>query len=131
MREQRALVARRRNSLGPDALAKFDRAIESHTSDVRRAYDRVFRVAESPDPGHAVDSLKAAERLAATSAIAAADETGVSTAAKVFAARLLPETRDEATPIDSESIAQLLEKDAQQSLNSPRALTVVRASLRL
>lgn len=123
--EQRALVARRMKFSGPDALAKFDRALESHTSDVRRAYDRVFRVAESTDPGHAVDSLKAAERLAATSAIAAADETGVSTAAKVFATRLLAETREEATPIDSEAIAQLLEKDAQRSLNSQRALSVV------
>ncbi|MGI8733644.1 MAG: hypothetical protein ACR2LM_10130 [Pyrinomonadaceae bacterium] len=124
--EQRALVARRMKFAGLDALARFDIALEMHTSNVRRAYDRVFRVAESSDPEDAIASSDTAVQGVGTSVANTVEETGLSAAAKVFASRLTPEAPDEkATPLDSESLAQSLQEIAQRSLNSHRALSVV------
>ncbi len=41
--DQRALVARRMNFKGANALADFDAALETHTTDVRAGFNRVFK----------------------------------------------------------------------------------------
>ncbi|HET6668724.1 MAG TPA: hypothetical protein VFH15_00700 [Pyrinomonadaceae bacterium] len=110
--EQRALVARRMNFSGPNVVSKLDKALELHTTNVRRAYDRVFQTSGSDEeelPSSVQKSTRSEERLLT------ADETACHAAAKLFAARLDPVT-------DDEVLASELQQMALTTLNPHRAL---------
>ncbi len=109
--EQRALVARRMNFSGPDVTAQLDKALALHTTNVRRAYDRVFQTTDNDDE----DSQSAAPR-SGREELLTADETASRAAAKLFATRLEPIN-------DGERLADDLEKMAFTTINSHRALT--------
>ncbi|MDQ3472780.1 MAG: hypothetical protein M3447_03490 [Acidobacteriota bacterium] len=107
--EQRALVARRMNFSGPDETAQLDKALELQTTNVRRAYDRVFQTTDDDE------DLQATSR-AAREELLTADETASRAAAKLFAARLEPVN-------DGETLADDLQKMALTTINPHRALT--------
>ena len=108
--EQRALVARRMNFSGPTVVSELDKALALHTTNVRRAYDRVFQTSDSDDEDLASPpSTRTEERLLT------ADETACRAAAKLFAARL-----DRVT--DIEALASELQQIALTTLNPHRAL---------
>lgn len=118
--EQRALVARRMNFAGPAALEEFDQALQSHTSKVRRAYERVFGSAGANVLP--VSDISGVEQLSAEGADMAV-ETDVSAAyaaAGVFGKHLIspPESM---TNLDS--LARVLREAARSSLNPHRAIT--------
>ncbi|MDQ1613692.1 MAG: [glutamine synthetase] adenylyltransferase / [glutamine synthetase]-adenylyl-L-tyrosine [Pyrinomonadaceae bacterium] len=69
---RRALVARRMNFAGADALADFNRALELHTARVRAAYERVFG---EPHDEAAPDAHTPPHANAQTTIDAATDET--------------------------------------------------------
>lgn len=130
VREQRALVAMRMGFKGTHAVADLDSALELHTANVRRAYDRVFRVAEGTDTGATTGSLAATANLPTpVERPPTLDETAARAAAKVFVSRLLTEPVESSghhsTGIDSEKLARSLHEIALTSLNPHRALTVV------
>ena len=112
-REQRALVARRMNFSGPDVTAKLDKALELHTTNVRRAYDRVFQTSDDGD----ADLQSAMRRTTrGEEELLTADETASREAAKLFAARLDP-------PSEGETLDRHLQEMALTTINSHRALT--------
>ena len=110
--EQRALVARRMDFSGPAVVSELDKALALHTTNVRRAYDRVFQTSGSDD-----DDLTSAPRGSTRSEerLLTADETACRAAAKLFAARLDPVA-------DSEELAGKLQQIALTTLNPHRAL---------
>jgi [glutamine synthetase] adenylyltransferase / [glutamine synthetase]-adenylyl-L-tyrosine phosphorylase len=114
-REQRALVARRMNFSEPDAVGALDKAIALHTKNVRRAYDRVFQVSDKDEDDQVYKQLS--QRLSNAERLPTADETSVRTAAKLFAARLIPVS-------DSQTLAASLQSMALTTLNPHRALSV-------
>lgn len=116
--QARGLVARRMNFKGVQALADFDSALESHASNVQRAYQRVFsnvvgsdQAPERPEADR--ESPRAGLNIDATRSAAYA-------AASVFATRLtgLSGAQEE----DIELVLGLLERAAATSLNRSRAL---------
>lgn len=124
--EQRTLVARRMKFAGPAALKKFDEALQLHTSNVSKAYERVFRVEEvSPTlakPASETTSLDDDARPPLPhSQAAVADLVAARSAATYFAPRLSAGT--ETSSPDTESLARLLHQAALTSLNPHRSLT--------
>ncbi len=134
---RRLLVAHRMSFAGEDALAQFDRALESHTAHVRAAYDRVFgkESAEGEEEtGAMVSSMVspaadsfggAAESLYSASA---KPTDAATSAATVFAAHLTglsPEggAGENADARVVEAVEQILRDEARASLNRRRALT--------
>ena len=111
--EQRSLVAKRMGFAGATALERFNRALELHTTNVRRAYDRVFAesVAEATSPFVFVPEGSANAREATVRHHAAA----------VFAAHLSKQTPP---AVETEALAQLLTATALQSANPKRALAL-------
>ncbi|HWT00927.1 MAG TPA: hypothetical protein VN256_11835 [Pyrinomonadaceae bacterium] len=138
---RRLLVARRMGFAGEDALAQFDRALETQAAHVRAAYDRVFGkeaaggVEKTASADTTADSFGgAAENLYS----AAAKPTDATTsAAAIFAAHLTELPHDErgaeagaedarASAEDAsavEAVEKLLREEAGASLNRRRALT--------
>lgn len=113
-REQRALVARRMNFNGPDVVAELDRALESHTTHVRRAYDRVFQVSESDDDDLTTLAMAKARGGAPPPTVGEASARAL---AKLLTARLVP-------VMDVETLATRLKVMASKTSNPQRALTV-------
>lgn len=113
--DHRALVARRMNFTGPNALADFDAALETHTGDVRSVFNRVFREVE---PGTKDDieiqsgTLSRSLSPARALALAAAND-------------LLPHLVLSDPRRTVESVAELLLERADESINSARALSSV------
>ena len=113
--EQRSLVARRMGFARAAALKSFNRALDLHTTNVRRAYDRVF--AESVADAAASSSVFIAETSAT-----AREATTIQHAAAVFATHLDKQTSQQSS--DTENLEQLLTKSAQQAANPKRALAL-------
>ncbi|MDQ1639991.1 MAG: [glutamine synthetase] adenylyltransferase / [glutamine synthetase]-adenylyl-L-tyrosine [Pyrinomonadaceae bacterium] len=109
---QRTLVARRMGFSGATALMNFNRALALNTTNVRRAYDRVF--AESVGEATANPSVFVPDGSAI-----AREATVIQHTAAVFAAHLNKQTSNS---VDAETLAQLLTDTAFQSANSKRAL---------
>ena len=116
---QRSLVARRMGFSGSSALEDFNQALELHTTNVRRAYDRVFaESAEDSTAGPSV-SLRAGESATAT----AREGTIIQAAAAVFASGLNRDSGQN-NSIDAKSVAQFLTDAAHDSANPKRALAL-------
>jgi glutamate-ammonia-ligase adenylyltransferase len=110
--EQRSLVGRRMGFAGATALDRFNRALELHTTNVRRAYDRVFAdSAAEADPFVFLPEGSANAREAVV----------VHHAAIVFAAHLGKQTSHS---VEAETLAQLLTATTLQSANPKRALAL-------
>ena len=126
--EQKALVARRMKFSGRSATEQLDRALQSHTSKVSKAYERVFGAAAAESragsaplenaflTGEAVSHPGLEQPFHTDTAAAYA-------AASVFA-RHLVNAGGEPQALDVESIALTLQKVALGSLNPHRALTL-------
>lgn len=127
--EHRVLLARRMKFSGPTATEEFDRALQMHISRVSRAYERVFRGVESAGRSAAVPAESAS--FAADKGLHVGVGQSIQTemaaahaAATVFAAHLV-NAAGELQPLDVESLASLLHREALESLNPHRALTIV------
>ena len=81
-RDQRVLVARRMNFSEPDAVGQLDQAIALQTTNVRRAYDRVFQVSDKDEEELASSQLSRRSNIAER--LPGADETSARTAAKLL-----------------------------------------------
>jgi glutamate-ammonia-ligase adenylyltransferase len=125
---QRSLVARRMGFSGATLLDDFESALRLHTSNVRRAYDRVFAeddgglaakrrqeaLAEAELGGHEPDHSEVGDGVR--------DETRVlNAAARVFISHLNP-TAMGAQPANVESLARLLRERVHESTNPHRAV---------
>jgi glutamate-ammonia-ligase adenylyltransferase len=120
---QRSLVARRMGFAGPTLLKDFENALRLHTTNVRRAYDRVF----ADD-----DTLVAKETVQARAEVldTGADEVGdkardevrvLNAAARIFMSHL--NNAELGTPPASvESLARLLRERVHESPNPHRAV---------
>lgn len=122
----RALVARRMNFAGADALSEFDLALLAQTANVRAAYDRVFGV---QDPGD-----KRMAQASADERVAMPDDSGVGresaidaeqanthAVASVFAEHKVVKDADEET-LAVDALERKLLAAARTSLNARRAL---------
>jgi len=114
---QRSLVGRRMGFPGQGALQAFNQALATHTSNVRRAYDRVF--AENGGDATAGPSVFVPERETTT----ARDATAIQHAAAVFVSHLHGPIQQTAS-VATENVARLLTDTAQQSANPKRALAL-------
>lgn len=121
---QRSLVARRMDFPPETALHDFESALELHTANVRRAYDRVFvEENEQTSPRNSsVSSAEVGDQPIADSRERISDETRViSNAARIFSSRLLPRSDNQTASV--QSLSRLLKKEMQESTNSQRALS--------
>ena len=109
--EQRALVARRMNFEGVDV---FDRAVELHTNNVRRVFERVFGLAEDPEPAVQATSDPALESDG-RSQPPDADSASSFAAASVFVTHMPGQ-------LGTQAVARLLHNASAASLNPHRAL---------
>ncbi|MBD0324839.1 MAG: hypothetical protein ICV68_00320 [Pyrinomonadaceae bacterium] len=121
----RALVARRMDFTGEDALTEFDDALQTQTNNVRAAYDRVFTATDAAekeiDEASNDDKLAMRDETTATGGYSLADEQQSAPAiASIFAAHSTIEGAFEATAIDA--LEQKLRAAALASLNPRRAL---------
>jgi [glutamine synthetase] adenylyltransferase / [glutamine synthetase]-adenylyl-L-tyrosine phosphorylase len=136
---RRTLVAERMNFTGADALRDFDRALETHSANVRAVYERVFahsetderqddtRTANAGSSAPASSHEMRARRENALSFIEQpvdAETAAIDSAAALFATRLAAEG-SEADAALIQRIAQTLRSTAHDSLNSHRALRLV------
>lgn len=111
--ERRALVARRMDFSGDDALADFEIALATHAKNVREAFDRLFGPADIALPD---------DRTAATAGNALADPDGAS--ARLAASILLKHLASSGKPQpDLGELSRTLRTAANLSLNSHRALS--------
>ena len=109
--EARALIARRMGFTGGDAEREFVTALKTHTTTVRRTYDRLFAEVLPSSDGP----------LAATSrAVKPVDkETGLaSAAARVFTRHVIADE----SMTDEASLTQVLQTAARASLNPHRSM---------
>jgi glutamate-ammonia-ligase adenylyltransferase len=133
---RRLLVARRMNFAGAQALQEFDRALHTHTTNVRAAYDRVFGKAigesvagDARTDGDSFESAREHSR-AAPESLVEAEEAATNSAALIFAAHLTNnsfersdrDSKPEAGESNVEMIAHALRIAARESLNPRRAL---------
>jgi [glutamine synthetase] adenylyltransferase / [glutamine synthetase]-adenylyl-L-tyrosine phosphorylase len=123
--EQKALVARRMKFSGPTATEQLDRALQFHTSNVSRAFERVFGRAGIDPRAESEPSEKATTTVEAASCRAPdqpvhLEAAAANAAAAVFAQHL----SDGSKRLEAESVALLLQKEALGSLNPHRALTL-------
>lgn len=147
---RRALLARRMHFNGAHALEEFDAALDAHTSNVARAYARVFGagddaaepVALKEDESVAVgdDAARAGvnETSAAQSSVedvsvvatetvlegASAVEAAQAFAAATVFARYLKGSEGEESDVNVEALARELRESASRSLNARRALAL-------
>lgn len=135
----RSLVARRMGFSGERAVEDFESALRFHASKVCNAYDRVFAkddTAAAEKSGELTPGLNGAElgqfKVEDQARDGVRDETRVTNgAARIFISHLKP-TEVGTQRATVESLARLLCKAAQESINSQRALiltTRVAASL--
>jgi [glutamine synthetase] adenylyltransferase / [glutamine synthetase]-adenylyl-L-tyrosine phosphorylase len=126
--EQKALVARRMKFTGPTAREQLDRALQLHTSNVSRAYERVFGRAGIELRGVSAEIEKIAPAGEAVPRRGYdhplhMDEAAARAAAAVFARHLLPASGEVQT-LDAGSISLTLQREALGSLNPHRSLTL-------
>ena len=123
-RARRELVARRMNFSGEDALADFEAALATHTSNVRVVFDRLF-AGEAPS---AVAPRAGRPTVAAGDAgFADPDEAAARLAASIFLKHLAPSNTKPDNAENNPGIAALtntLRNAAKASLNSQRALSL-------
>jgi glutamate-ammonia-ligase adenylyltransferase len=122
--QQRALVARRMNFAGRDALEAFDRALKLHAANVRAAYERVFGTGETEkviDGRTIEDFLPGVGDRARMRAPVDADTAAAYAAATIFAPHVAGEGLDKSRT-DTQSVARLLQNASLESLNRHRAL---------
>jgi glutamate-ammonia-ligase adenylyltransferase len=142
---RRALVARRMNFDGADALERFNSALASHTGNVCAAYDRVFNdvaneeAIESKELGldNAAETSGASQASQHASSLSSSSSSGhvphvepradaliiaAHSAAEVFATRLSGELESGAKAVTVEELASVLQTAATGSLNPRRAL---------
>lgn len=129
---RRALIARRMNFDGPDALENFTSALTTHTASVRAAYDRVFGNPldeayaiedEEPLPENSAETTTTspAAHLLHTDAHVDALTMSARSAASLFASRI--KNFDSITKaVKVEDLARVLQDAARESLNPRRAL---------
>ena len=116
--ERRELVARRMNFSGEQALAEFEAALNSHTSNVNGVFNRVFGAAANSDE----------ERMPRPRAAAIDHSRGDATSASIkFAAEVFARHCHSSANADTapEVIIRLLREEAAGSLNAERALAQV------
>jgi len=125
---QRSLVARRMGFSGATLLDDFESALRLHTSNVRRAYDRVFAdddgglVAKRSEEALAEAELDDHEPVINEVRDEVRDETRVlNAAARVFISHL-NRTEMGAQPANVESLARLLRERVHESTNPHRAV---------
>lgn len=119
---QRSLVARRMDFPAETALHDFENALELHTSNVRRAYDRVFAEHESAQTSQSASTSEAAQQKVANLRENVSDEARViSNAARVFSSHLLP--GGEKQLLSVQALGRLLRDEIQESANPQRALS--------
>lgn len=115
--EQRALVARRMGFSGANATDDFDRALTLHTTNVRKAFDRIF-AEHGDDPVSETDNQ---QMETGDAGFRRGDETHlIAVAANVFARHLDPEQPGVAT--SARLLASRLQEASQRSPNPHRAL---------
>ena len=114
-RARRKLLAHRMNFAGPDALAQFDAAVETHTDNVHATFIRVFGDAGGVSVRPPVPRAALIDDVARD-----ADEVSINFAASIFAKNGAggSETR-------VETVSELLRAEANRSLNPRRALSLV------
>ncbi|MFN2492137.1 MAG: hypothetical protein ABR501_04545, partial [Pyrinomonadaceae bacterium] len=116
---QRGLVARRMGFRGASALSDFDSAVKLHTTNVRRAYDRIFADAV----GLAVDKThgEAPDGRVGDSAPTGGEARLLNASARVFLSRLQP-AEVNGNSVSEESVAEQLREAAHNSPNQHRAV---------
>jgi glutamate-ammonia-ligase adenylyltransferase len=121
--ELRAVVARRMNFTGPDALVDFDRALKLHSTRVRAAYDRVFGNAngERTKDDLTIEDLPVVGDRARMRQPVDADTAAAYAAAIVFEPHVAGGENDK-SKAETQSLARLLQTTAAESLNQHRAL---------
>jgi glutamate-ammonia-ligase adenylyltransferase len=131
---RRALLARRMHFKGSRALEEFDAALALHTSNVARAYARVFggeaddarespKNDESAAAGNDAGKVEVKETPPATVAEGApAVEGAQASAAALVFARYIERREGLNDGADAEALARELREAAARSLNSRRAL---------
>src|SRR5207245_4791588 len=123
--EPRALVARRMNFSGATALEDFDCAMKLHTTNVRKAYDRVFAEAESRKQiaNRTIEDHKLVEEWHTSAQPPVdADTASIYAAASVFLPYLLAREIGSRS-LDVAGLAEVLHKAARESVNPHRAIT--------
>jgi len=123
-RGRRELVARRMNFSGQDALADFEGALATHTSNVRVVFDRLFAGAEASSPA---DPRAGQPSVAFDGAgFTDPDEAAARLAASIFLKHLTPGKKrpDKAKLDDLDTLTGVLRTAAHASLNSQRALSL-------
>lgn len=126
--EQRALVARRMNFVGPRGLRDFDRAIKLQVANVRRVYDRVFKGANNGSADR-VEVIEESPLIVGGSSRKGlrqpvdADTAAAYAAATVFASHL-PGNAGKTSADRIHGVARLIRGAASESLNPHRALTL-------
>ena len=132
---RRCLVAQRMNFTGEDALRDFDRALQTHSANVRAVYDRVFAHSESDERRDARPVIAGSQLPASSGEMSAlsekarslsdhpvdAETAAIDSAAHLFATRLAA-AGSEADAAMIRRVAQSLRSAAHDSLNPHRAL---------
>ncbi|MEJ7578205.1 MAG: hypothetical protein WKF74_14515 [Pyrinomonadaceae bacterium] len=124
---RRTLVARRMHCTGEHALEDFNRALAKHTTNVRRAFDRVFGAEEvekglspnAPPSAQLADTPVALSDSGDATQDFAAAATSTEAIAQIFHAHLVSAERD---GVAVKEIAELVRAAASDSLNERRAL---------
>jgi glutamate-ammonia-ligase adenylyltransferase len=120
---QRSLVARRMGFPVATAIADFERALLLHTTNVRKAYDRVFADDDGEIAQKQVDKSRTDDPDVHESAglDAVGDDSRIMIAVKVFSSHLTP-AATETRPASAQSLSQQLREAAQRSAHPQRAL---------
>ncbi|MGI8898125.1 MAG: hypothetical protein ACR2IB_07005 [Pyrinomonadaceae bacterium] len=125
--EQKALVARRMKFFGPKASEQLDRALQSHTSKVSKAYERVFGArTDSRSESAPIENVTLTGEPVPDYGLEQpvhTDLAAANAAAFVFA-RHLVNALGEGQALDVESITLILQREALASLNPHRAITL-------
>jgi [glutamine synthetase] adenylyltransferase / [glutamine synthetase]-adenylyl-L-tyrosine phosphorylase len=126
--ERRALVARRMNFAGFDALSDFNRALETHTARVHDTFERIFGKegtdhSAHAEEAHAVSISPPLEPSRARPAEQPVDTlmAATNTAARLFALHLIEEAGSVTDAEKTERVARVIKAAARQSLNARRA----------
>jgi glutamate-ammonia-ligase adenylyltransferase len=123
---RRALVARRMDFAGANALQKFNLALQQHTASVCAAFDRIFRE-NKVGAGNSDEDARAVEpnnpRPVFESHRDAETSIALSVAAKL-APRIVDDDEEEPW-MKVDGLAQYLREQASRSLNAQRALTLL------
>lgn len=124
---QRSLVARRMGFFGATALADFDHALILHTTNVRKAYDRVFADDDAglrQGPGEEGEPDGDPQRRKPVKDKARDETYLINSAARVFNSHF-PAADTATQPASVESLTRLLREAVHLSTNPQRALMLL------